>query len=705
MTHHQVTIFSERRDLFECICFRDFRLDIRLPELAVTDHTMSIMGRGGDPSGQLRSLLATFFLLFALSECVAAAPLADADILTYHNDIGRTGWNRHEHSLTPATVNAATFQRLITVPLDDQVDAQPLVITVQYAGGTQRSVVYVATEHNTVYAIDAVTGQILHQVTLGSPVPEPLGCSNNGPLVGINSTPTIDPATRTIYVMAYVQQQSGPTYELFALDLDSLERRPGFPVEVSATQTLDDRSTAKFAARYQRQRAALLDANGRIYAAFASFCDYGAAHSRGWILSWDKLRPSQAATAFLNNRLDQLPTGATLKCPWPPKNAEAPCYLSSIWMSGFGPAADTQGSVYFTTGNSAPNSYQAPLNLSESAVKVSASLELQQVFTPPSVGTLDKGDSDFGSGGLTVLPDQPGSYPHLAVAAGKDGHLYLFNRDNLGGTAPSNPPSSVSIGHCTCGQSYFESDQGAWVVSSGGANKPALWRIPTPQTTAAAAPTLEQVAIASVPLEYGQDVSFFTSISSDDRKPGSAIIWAVGRASGHDHHVTLYAYDATPVNGDLPQLWSGVAGTWANTSGNSNIVPTVANGRVFVASDMQLEIFGTSAPVPALKAKGAATAPPPAPVLSRPVVTRSGAQYWGTIKAIDRLRMQMQLRDGALLDVDLTAAVKAGAAKIPPVGAFVRVTGSRTAAATPLHATTVNEAKADKAGWGQDQDH
>ena len=202
--------------------------------------------------------------------------MAKVAVTTYHYDTLRTGWNNKETTLTPT--NASTnFGILQTVSqLDDQVDAQPLIVPNLKIAGGKHDVVYVATESNTIYAIDASNGEILLNRNLGSPVSLPLGCGNNGPHVGINGTPVIDLAKQTFYVIAYVSGENvhPPTFQLYALALSTLNDKVSSPVTVAASHTLTDGSTLNFDATFQRQRAALLELNGNVYAGSASFCDF-----------------------------------------------------------------------------------------------------------------------------------------------------------------------------------------------------------------------------------------------------------------------------------------------------------------------------------------------------------------------------------------------------------------------------------------------
>jgi hypothetical protein len=507
-------------------------------------------------------------------------------VTTYHYDNYRTGWNQSESVLTPANVTSSTFGLLQNVTLDDQVDAQPLVvpgvlITAGSYPGTH-DVVYVATENNTVYAIDIHSGTILLSANFGTPVRYPLGCNNNGPNVGINSTPVIDPSSNTLYVMVYTQRPSGPSnkpslsgpiYTLHALDLGSLTDKVT-PQVVSASHTLTNGTTFNFNAGVQRQRPALLLANGSIYAGFGSFCDLAANLSRGWLLGWT----TGTLAPFPSNELLDLQS-----------TDQGSFFLSSIWMSGYGPATDDEGNVLFVTGNSDPDSYDGITNIQESVVKMSSSLTtVLDLFTPDNQVTLDKGDVDFGSGGVLVLPDQPGSIPHLAVAAGKDETMYLMNEDDLGGYSPTtnNVLGSYTVGPCWCGESYFvdPTDGVGRVVSSGG-TKVIVWKVETSPATA-----LTQVSISTTLGNSVQDPGFFTTVSSNGT--ANPIIWALARPSASNPGITLFAFNPDSGGSKLTPLFSARAGAWPNVTGNANLVPVVANGLVFVASNQQLQIFG-----------------------------------------------------------------------------------------------------------------
>jgi hypothetical protein len=531
----------------------------------------------------LRSLNFSARVARALTAMIllSAFAIAQTAITTYHVDNNRTGWNSHETVLTPANVVPASFGLLKTVTLDDQVDGQPLYVPgVTITAGTHQGlhdVVYVASEGNTIYAIDAEAGTVLLNPNFGKPVSYPVGCTNNGPNVGINSTPVIDLTSNTLYVAIYTQDATGPAYRIHALDLGSLTDKTT-PQLVVASHTLSDGTTFNFNATYQRQRPGLLLANGNVYAGFGSFCDFYANLSRGWLLGWStgSLTPLPANQVF--------DTQATSPDSF---------FLSSIWMSGYGLATDDSGNILFVTGNSddSGSTYDGVSNIQESAIKVSSNLTtVLDLFTPKNQASLDQSDADFGSGGLLVLPDQPGSTPHMAVAVGKVGTLFLMNEDHLGGyfTSKNNVLGTYNVGDCWCGPSYFvdPSDGIGRVVTSGGHNVQ-VYKV---QTSPKAA--LTRVSTSTGIAGNVQSPGFFTSISSNGT--ASPIIWALSRpTSASGNPIYLFAFNPESLKGTtMTQLLRIHAGSWPNTGGNSNLVPVVANGQVFVASYAQLQIFG-----------------------------------------------------------------------------------------------------------------
>lgn len=533
------------------------------------------------------------------------------NVITYHADPSRTGWSRNETALTPANVNAASFGLLETVTLDDpndQVDAQPLVVSNLTIGGAIHNVVYLVTAANNVYAFDADSGVRLLKVNLGTPVPYPLGCGNNAPVVGITSTPVIDLITQRILMMSYSLSGTTPIYQLHALGLTTLTEEPGSPVTVSATQKLQNGQPFGFNASVQRQRPGLLLANGLVYAAFGSFCDFSASISRGWVLGWNALELNLPPQNLLLNQESaaNTPVGCF---------QGQSCYLTSVWMSGFGLAATETGNLMFTTGNTSAGTYSATLNPAESLIIANPGLTSGSHYTGTMEYAMDQYDDDFSSGGALALPNpniETGAL--LWAAAGKDGYLYLGRRDNL-----SAAPTAFFIGPCWCGPSYFKDSLGADHLISSGGNTLMMWKV---VSAGVSQPFLVLQASAAIEAP-NLDGGFFTSISSNANKAGTMIIWAISRASGSDNHVTLYAFD--PSN-NLALLWSQVAGYWPY-GGNSNLVPTIVNGKAYVASNQQLSIFGLTAGNKSALALAKPAPPPPSNLtISGEVVAIQGQQ-------------------------------------------------------------------------------
>jgi len=624
-------------------------------------------------------------------------------VVTHHYDNLRTGWNSNETTLTPSNVNPTTFGLLQSVPLDEQVDVQPLIvpnelITVGPHKGRHSNVVYVATENNTIYAIDASTGVVLLNPNFGPPVPKPLGCNNNSAVVGINGTPVIDVASNSMYVIVYTMGNPNtnflpavPTYTIHELDLGSLKERMGRkPIVVTASHKLTDGSTYNFNAAVQRQRPALLEANGNIYAGFGSFCDFRPNNSRGWILGWHIGTLGVLQPLSANELIDTQTT---------PKSSY---YLSSVWMSGHGLSADASGNIYFVTGNSdnVNNVYDGVTDIQESVVKFTPNLSLTGIFTPADEFFEDQNDKEMSSSGVLLLPSQAGPIPNLAVAAGKEGNMYLLNQASLGGFTSTNSGivGAVGIGVCFCGESYFSSGV-PHVVSSGG-HVVTLWNLQT-------SPSVKLVNAGTQTITSGQDPGFFTSISSSGSN--NAIIWAVSHpASATSTGVTLYAINPQPSAGKLPILFSAVAGSWTNIAANANIVPVVANGHVYVASNKQLTIFGllngaaakTIIPEPAVQS--IAQLQSASEVQN---VSSNSAQHqheiFGTISDINGSQITVKRRTGSLLTVDASVAIKNELCVGLEVGEAVDVQGAFDENGA-MSANSIQRAKDSSDSWPSD---
>lgn len=633
---------------------------------------------GSSPAGIVRVARAASAVAFSRASQSAFA------IATYHYDNLRTGWNDDETTLNYSNVNASKFGLLHTVALDDQVDTQPLVIpnvttTRGAKSGSAHDVVYVTTESNSVYAIDASSGTVLFQTNLGPPVPTPLGCNNNGPNVGIDGTPVIDQAAGVMYVVAYTLENSYPTYRIHELSLSNLtDVVPS--VIVSASHKLTNGATYTFNATYQRQRPGLLEANGNIYVGFGSFCDFNASQSRGWLLGWQAGTLAALGANRLNDALSASPDSF---------------FLSSIWMSGYGVAADPTGNVYFVTGNSdySGTTYNGVTNVQESVVKVSADLtQLLSIFTPSNQGMLDAYDEDFGSGGVMLLP-QIGSRVPMAAAIGKVGTMYLLDQSSLGGYNPSGPNNDLAevyAGGCWCGPSYYAvKNTHQRIVASGDASV-TVWKV-QPKSSS------KLSLMGSVSLPSGQDPGFFTTITST-KNGKHAIVWALARPQSVPGPMTLFALKAEPAHGSsqLQTLWQETAGFWASSYGNANAVPVVANGKAYVATYQQLDIFGLGGSAAHLA--GGHAIPPSAYA----AVIKTPNEVTGKLVRVNGSFLTVQNRAGKLVRVDDALAVKHERTAVLVAGEAFDVRGTYDAAGV-MHAAAIVRAKPSPSTWAPDR--
>ena len=374
-------------------------------------------------------------------------------VLTHHNDGWRTGWNNSEKILTTARV-AATGGRDVfglqgTVALDGLVEMQPLVVPYAYVYGDpnagRHDVVYVATANNTVYAIDPITRKVLKSRNLGTPMSAFPGCADNDKVIGVNSTPVIDANSNSLYVIAHVKGSKGAEMHLHRLSLSTLNDMVA-PVLIAAKAPLTNGSYTSFDANYQRQRAALLLSNGRVTAAFTSHCDMRGDIARGWVMQWDQYTLDKPRSYYD-------PTGKNAVF-LTDKQATGPSsfFMSTVWMSGSGPAVDENGSVYFATGNSDPGALREDgtgfvedgvTNVGQSVVKLSPDNRIQSYFMPANVMQLDNDDMDLGSGGVLLVPN---SSQRFALQSGKDGILRLMSRDNLDSMKVDNIASGLLPG-------------------------------------------------------------------------------------------------------------------------------------------------------------------------------------------------------------------------------------------------------------------
>jgi hypothetical protein len=582
------------------------------------------------------------FLLALVGVDTVDAQQPPVSVLTHHYDNGRTGWNNKETTLTTANVNPTSFGLLHTVPVDDQVDSQPLV-WVNHSG---QAIVYVVTASNTLYGLDPGSGTVVGTLNLGPPVPQtmlPGQCGDNGPNLGVEGTPVIQ--GDVMYLITYTLENNAPVYRVRAINLSTLQEQIPGGVVVAASHTLTNGATYTFNSSITRQRPALLYANGNVYAGFGSFCDFLASSQRGWLLGWNSATLKPLAINQLNNLLATEPT-------------VSPAFRVSLWMSGAGIAADEQGNLYFVTGNSGQGStYNPPDSIQESVVKMSPDLSsILGIFTPSNYLDLDNTDQELGAGGILVIPPQPLPRPYLATAAGKDGNMYLLNRRAFGGltTLPTEQLGTFPIGSCFCGESYFVGADGISRIVSSGAGSVMVWKL---QSTGTGVTLVQESQSQVLQNRFG----FFTSVSSNGRLAGSAIIWAITHP-GAKQPLDLVAMDAT--NSHI--LYASVIGPWS-TGTHPNQVPVVANGRVLAASYKQVAVYGLGGLAAPANAQLAPSAPQGAPI--------SGTLISGTVATISGSTFQLKTSTG-VTGVDATQAEAAQLAVDLYVGRKVTVRGT-----------------------------
>ncbi len=617
-----------------------------------------------------RSLMAAVWLVWLPAGAGAQS------VATYHNDTLRTGWNSAETSLNVANVRGGVFGLQAMTALDSQVDAQPLVMTQQKIDGQGvHTVVYVVTEGDTLYAIDGGTGAVLKSRNFGVPVPMsalPGQCNNNATTVGITSTPVIDPASGTLYLIAYTYENEAAVYRVHAVSLSTLKDKVA-PVVITAFGMLTDGTAYNFNPAVSRQRAALLLSGGTLYAGFSSFCDQETSETRGWLLGWKASNLAPLAHNRLQDTVSPLQSNS---------------FLNSIWMSGYGPSTAAPNSpVFAVTSNSDQTSYGVA-NRDESVLRFSPDLtSTNGFFTDPQHANLDEGDEDFGSGGAMLIPDQPGQNPQLLFAAGKSGRMFMIDRSAKSGLALL---KAYEIGQCWCGPSYFVGPDNIGRVVTSGGTEVIIWKL---DTSSGAPPSLVRRLVTPVP--SGQDPGFFTSISSDGTKTGTAVVWAVSRPD-NSGVMRLVAID--PRDGKM--IFSQTAGNWQSLTANANTVPTVANGHVYVASDQELAIFGLGNlaqidPLTFATANRAAPAPGVRLAAGEHAVS-------GTVQTVSETDMVLKTRAGALVDVALTAARAAGNMAETTAGEAASVIGV-FAPNGVLVANHVEHAKPQPALWPRDQ--
>ncbi len=533
---------------------------------------------------------------------IGHALIPSVSVLTQHNDNARTGGNTHELELNIDTVSSSRFGKLFTIPVDGNVWSQPLyraTVDLTEQGQGIRNALYVTTGNDSVYLFDADTGEPLAHRSLGHPVPVPFADFTTGggstavgsqcvynslPQIGITSTPVLDPATNTLYVVALtadeelqaeviaqcaVQQDPKHVYreQLHALDSRTLQERQGSPVTVDPKYEYKGQAIP-FAANRQLQRSSLLLSQGNIYLAFGSYQDRRPYY--GWVISYD------AATLSQRDVWIDTPEGSEIKGGG----------LGGIWQSGQGLTADATGNVYLLTGNGPAGRH---FQYANAAIELSPTLSVLSSFRPASADALDHDDLDFSSSGAMLVPDT-----HFVVGGGKDGRVYVMKQGNLGGHAATNDvafedltaiPSedcaaeNGSIANLHSSVIYWKSATGAAnLYLMGEADYLKKLELDEHSGTFSVIAQSDERAACGMP-------GGFLSVSSNGNRPKTAIVWANVPTADSAQAVVpanFYAYNAET----LETLYrdDSRASLTSVEKFAKYVAPTVANGRVYQAA-------------------------------------------------------------------------------------------------------------------------
>jgi hypothetical protein len=499
---------------------------------------------------------------------------ARADEITASQNLLRDGWDNSEPGLSPSVVGgpSSTFGRLFSTPVDGQVYGQPLVV------GTT---LIVTTENDFVYGLDARTGAIEWQQSLGQPLPSTAqdNCTDLTPDIGVTSTPVYDPASGNLYVTAVVNDGPAtgqPHVYMYALNPQTGDVQWKVPIQGAPVND----PTRPFNPLSERQRPGLLLMNGWVYVGFASYCDF---------------QPYDGYVAGVN-------TSTRALTMWTDESGLTDSE-AGIWQGGGGLMSDGPNRIFVATGNGvspAPGpGTKPPAELGDAVVRLAVgkdgTLSAQDFFSPGNAPALDAGDLDFGSGGPVGLPFGATSYPGLLVQAGKDGRVFLLNRDNLGGReqGPKGSDDAVSEAGPYQGQwghpAAFADTATVTAANTGQANDYAYYvgsndylRYLKFGLNGSGTPTLTDVADSSIKFAFTSGSPVVTSNGTD---PASALVWEVNAAGGAGAN-TLDAFDAVPAadcTGAKPcsmsPVWSATIGTASKFS-----IPATNDGRVYVGT-------------------------------------------------------------------------------------------------------------------------
>ncbi len=504
----------------------------------------------------------------AVAAVSTTAALGQVNVYTEHNDTFRSGQNTNETFLTPSNVNSNQFGKLFTFSLDGYAVAQPLYVSnVSIPGLGTHNVLYVATQHDSVYAFDADNLQTapLWWVNFTNaangittvPIADQ-GCGNVTKYteVGIMGTPVIDPASYTLYVSVKTLENGTYVHRLHALDITTGAEKYGGPVQITGSVTTL-KGVLNFDSLSQVQRPGLLLVNGVVYIAFGSNgCDRGA---QGWVMAYDEAS------------LKQLGVFCTM--PNSP-------YGGSIWQGGVGLGSGANGNVYAMTANGLFDANTGGSDFGDTFLKlglVGSQLAWTDYFTPYDQQTMSQNDLDLGSGGAVLLPDQSGNYPHLILGAGKTGNIYLVNRDNMGQYNASGNSQIVQ---------YITGQLGAVYGA------PVYWNnnvFFVPVHDAIKEFSVTNGLLSTTPVAKSPNVQSLGNPSVSANGTTNGILWLV--RSYLNTSTMLSAFNATSIRKELYNTTQ--AGT-RDTLGTIArfVTPTIANGRVYVGTTTQLVAYG-----------------------------------------------------------------------------------------------------------------
>ncbi len=529
----------------------------------------------------LRNSISLAVLAF-LSSTISAAQVA---VTTYHNDNYRSGSNTNETMLTPSNVNSRSFGKLAVFPVQGYVYAQPLYVPGVMIGNTVHNVVYIATEHDQVYAFDVDSGQQLWHTSyigyfsFGTVLPVAsfqVLCGDLVPEIGITGTPVIDTTTKTMYLVTKERlfDQASKTSQfaqtLHALDITTGNNKATHLITASVPGTGNGSvgGVLTFNPLIQGQRAALLLQNGEVCVSWGAHCDLFAFH--GWMMSFDKTSLA--------------PTGVYVTTA----NGED----GGFWAAGSGPAVDSSGAIYFGSGNGDFTGNDDGTDFGDSILRLNWSnntFTLVDYFTPWDYESLDQNDTDLGSGGVLLLPDQPGApYPHLLVQAGKEGTIDLVNRDDMGHWNSGNDSQIVQtlpgiIGGVWGAPAFWNNN-----IYFGGSFGDYLKAFAfNPQTQ-----LLSTEPISQSPEEFGFPGPT-PSVSSNGTANG--IVWIVESDTYGGGNAVLRAYDATNLGNELYNSNQNPERDQAGLAVKFS-VPTVADGLVFVGGESEVDMYGLLSP-------------------------------------------------------------------------------------------------------------